>query len=304
MNVEQFLAQRFRGTWTEEYHLGLWRQYSSSGLADRHFEKEITSGDDQRMWQRIWEMIVYRLLVQSGHTPSSGENGPDFCVTIGNRKVFIECTAPEPTGLPAEWLAPFDWSSGKAECSEVPFTEILLRWTSAIKEKYDKLEGPVDRRNGHRRRERGYRGQGIVGDTDCYVIAIDGRMLLRNRNLAEGNSRFPFAVEAVFPIGPVGFPITQEGKIGKHGKHTLRFSVKNRNNANVPTDNFLNPEYAGVSAVIGCTSEWAYLSDFKVAIAHNPAPRADLPMKMLQGRGDDYVARRTGPDEYELALVD
>ncbi len=177
MSVANFLTARFKGTWTEEYHLGLWEQYSRSGLADPHFEKEITSNDDRRMWQRIWEMIVFRLLVESGHAPTSAARGPDFCFSIGDRRVFIECTAPEPTGLPPEWLEPVDWSTIKTEVSSVPFAEILLRWTAAIKEKYDKLEGPVDRQTGRRRRSHGYRGQGIVRDNDCYVIAIDGRML-------------------------------------------------------------------------------------------------------------------------------
>jgi len=302
MSVANFLTARFKGTWTEEYHLGLWEQYSRSGLADPHFEKEITSNDDRRMWQRIWEMIVFRLLVESGHAPTSAARGPDFCFSIGDRRVFIECTAPEPTGLPPEWLEPVDWSTIKTEVSSVPFAEILLRWTAAIKEKYDKLEGPVDRQTGRRRRSHGYRGQGIVRDNDCYVIAIDGRMLLRSRNITEGNSRFPFAVEAVLPIGPVGFPITSEGKIDGRGKHTLRFSIEKRNKSDVPTDSFLNPDYAGVSAVIGCTSEWAWRPGFKVAIAHNPLARAALPLKIFGAKGDDYAAIPTAPDEYELAL--
>jgi type I restriction enzyme S subunit len=302
MDVEQFLAKRFRGTWTEAYHLGLWAQYAKSGLADRHFAREITSGDEHRMWQRIWEMIVFRLLHEKGYTPTSTDHGPDFCIMVGSRRVFIECTAPEPTGLPAEWLAPFDWSARTAECTSVPFTEILLRWTAAIKEKYDKLEGPIDRRTGERRRSLGYLGQGIVTDDDCYVIAVDGRMLLRNRNLPEGNSRLPFAVEATLPVGPVGFAITEAGKISGEMRHTVRFSVKNRNNADVPTDSFLNPDYSGVSAVMGCTSEWSYEPNFKVAIAHNPHPRAKLPLDVFGSHGEDYVARPVGPDEYEIVL--
>lgn len=303
MKVDQFLTRRFRGGWTEKYHLELWHQYSSSGLADPHFEQEITSGDEGKLWQRVWEMVMYRLLVESGYAPTSAKSGPDFCFMIGERKVFVECIAPMPTGLPPEWLAQPDWS-GKVQIRRVPSAEILLRWTAAIKEKRDKLEGKVDRKSGSRRRDRGYRGRGIVGDKDCYVIAVDGRMLLNGFDHNTGSSRLPFAVEAVFPIGPLGFPISEDGKIATTGKHSPRFSVRKPKGVEVPTDNFLNVDYAGVSAVIGCTSQSAFNSDLKVAIVHNPEARAPLPARFLGDKGEEYVAARVGPDEYELVLPD
>lgn len=97
-------------------------------------------------------------------------------------------------GLPDEWI---NHVSGNVV--SLPHEEILLRWTSAIKEKAEKLLGRADRKTGER--IPGYIEKGIVTPSDAYVIAINGR-LLRGFGGAipelHGISQLPYAVEATF----------------------------------------------------------------------------------------------------------
>jgi hypothetical protein len=68
---------------------------------------------------------------------------------------------------------------------------VLLRWTAAFKEKWQKLQE-------HQRK-------GIVGPDDAYVIAISGVQLgsIGSISMDYGISGLPLAVETVFPVGPL-----------------------------------------------------------------------------------------------------
>ena len=51
ISVDEFLTNRFAGNRQAlKYHAELWRAYNASNLADPHFEKEITSGNDVQFW--------------------------------------------------------------------------------------------------------------------------------------------------------------------------------------------------------------------------------------------------------------
>jgi len=77
-SVDEFLADRFVGCPRAlDYYAGLWRAYEPSRLADPHFTREITSGDDGCFWSRVWEMVLYRHLTGltsdiTGHNVGSG----------------------------------------------------------------------------------------------------------------------------------------------------------------------------------------------------------------------------------------
>ncbi|MDH5741533.1 MAG: hypothetical protein OEY77_14520, partial [Nitrospira sp.] len=75
--------------------------------------------------------------------PNRSNSGPrpDFLVLQGSRKVWIELICPSPVGLPGSWLNIEPGTAGN-----FPHQAILLRWTSAIKEKAEKLIGSTDGR--------------------------------------------------------------------------------------------------------------------------------------------------------------
>jgi hypothetical protein len=67
---------------------------------------------------------------------------------------MVEAVSPEPKGVPDDWME--HPKPGEFKVGDVPHTEVLLRWTAALKEKWDKLNI--------------YREKAIVGENDAYVI--------------------------------------------------------------------------------------------------------------------------------------
>ena len=137
-------------------------EFVNSGRADPKFVSEFVSGEDQKFWACISEALIAGHL-QSKTFPEriAHGSGPDFLVLDGNRKVWIEVVCPEPVQVPADWLNP------QPGGTSFPHQEILLRWTSAIKAKAEKLIGTPDGKVV------GYLEAGIVGTGDAYVIAVN-----------------------------------------------------------------------------------------------------------------------------------
>lgn len=300
-NIQAFLAERFPVSRpAQEYYLRLWRAFSDGGLGDKNFVQEFTSGEEGRFEERAWEMILARRLASCGHKLASKDAGPDFCMTFDDRKTWVEAVVPSPTGIPPEWLvAPR--LDGTAEATQVPFEAMLLRWTAALKEKWEKLEGRrfTDKATGEERTVPGYRAAGIVTDQDVYIIAVDPCRLTANLPVDEGASRLPFAVETVFPVGPWAIPVDTDGRFGKAFR-TVRYSIKNANKADVPTDSFLNPAYAGVSALVGASTVFARAEDLWLTVVHNPTARNPLPHGLFGPAATEWVPERVSADEYKI----
>jgi hypothetical protein len=90
-----------------------------------------------------------------------------------------------------------------------PDRERVLRCTSAIDAKQKKFAE--------------YRTKGIVGTSDCLVIAVNICRLSDLDFDGNGISQLPLVMEAVFPIGPLGVPITQGGELDgpAHQRHMI-----------------------------------------------------------------------------------
>jgi type I restriction enzyme S subunit len=177
----------------------------------------------------------------------------------------------------------------------VPHEEIVLRWTAALKEKFERLEGCTDKKTGEHKP--GYVGKGIVAREDIYVVAVDGsRLSDHQRNT--GISEFPYAVEAVFPLGPVAISIDPDGANPKVHR-TLRYEVLNKNKRPVPTNIFLNPEYSGVSALLGCTgTRYGDLTELKMIVVHNPNAPVRLPKRFFGPNVTEYESTKLENGEY------
>lgn len=174
MTIETFLLQRYPGdgrrqTVRDEI-VKACNAFVASGLADTNFTEELCSGSDQRFWSRVSEALLAARLREMGLDPAPSKGGgPDFLLTENGRKTWIEIICPEPVGLPSDWLTS---EVGKeVKVVDFPHEQILLRWTSAIKEKAEKLIGSLDGS------VKGYIEKGIVAPQDAYVIAVNGRHL-------------------------------------------------------------------------------------------------------------------------------
>lgn len=267
----------------------------ASGLADRKFEIELTDNSDEKFWSCISEALVYKRLRDKVVTSRSNVGvGPDFLLQVEQKRVWVEVICPAPTGVPADWL---DIQIGQV--TSMPHEAILLRWTAAIKEKTEKLVGSLDGK------VRGYLEQGIVAPEDIYIIAVNGCRLRHGPFPALlGISQFPYAAEAVFPIGPYQVRIDCETLEPVVASHQQRFSIKKPKGALVPTYAFLDARSKPVSAV------WAM--DFNgcgvignsepSALIHNPDANNQLPQQVLQV-GEEYMTTPLSDSELLMQRV-
>lgn len=263
-------------------------EFVDSGLADSKFVSELTSGSDQKFSACVSEALIAARLrdKQFGMRKTVGA-GPDFLVMDGSRKVWIEVICPEPISVPPDWLDP-----KAGEAINFPHEAILLRWTSAIKAKAEMLVGSED---GTRM---GYLNSGVVDREDAYVIAVNGCQLRSGPFPALfGISQFPFAAEAVFPVGPYQLRIDRDTlKIVDRG-HQHRPFVLNRNRAKVPALVFLDPRFNAVSAIwaLDLNGGSAIGNSEPSAVVHNPNALNPVPMGFLPA-DHEYAAISKGTE--------
>jgi hypothetical protein len=292
--ISEYLDARYRGRQgravaERDFIERACRRHIKLGLADQGFEEGLCSGSEARYWQRLSEVLFGHELLEAGlDVKPFRRHGPDFLIEHQGGKTWIEVTCPEPEGIPADWL-----EHKPSQVSWLPHEKILLRWTSAIKEKAQQLLGSPDRGRT------GYLGEGIVGPNDAYVIAINGRLLRGSFASIDGITQFPFAVEAVFPIGPWAIQIDRTSGEAVESGHQYRPFILKPNGARVPADTFLDPAFKRVSAVIAAdldeTSVHGRLNP--IVLIHNPNAANPVPPKLLPARRE-YTLTKRGSDEY------
>jgi type I restriction enzyme S subunit len=289
-----------KGSEIREAICALCTRMLGSGLLDGDAEKKLCSENPNAFWQQLSEILLADQLIKAGLKPLHQEPGPDFLVDLGKGRLWIEVVTPEPKGLPDDWS---NHVSGNVV--SLPHEEILLRWTSAIKEKAEKLLGRVDRKTGER--IPGYLEKGIVTSSDAYVIAINGR-LLRGFGGAipelHGISQLPYAVEATFAVGPLQITIDRQTlqQVGSGLQH--RTYIAKPKGAAVPADTFFDPEFSPISAI------WAVDVDELLAIGetrpmvvvHNPLAAVKLDRKILPAQSEYFLTE--GDGYYEVQRAD
>lgn len=297
--IEKYIGQRFpyenpQCAAYRQWLVRLCNDFIDRGLADPTFIGELTSGQDSKFWSRLSEALLADQLrcKDFPERPNAGE-GPDFLVTDGARNIWIEVICPEPRGLPENWL---NFQEG---VTDFPHEAILLRWTAAIKEKAEKLIGSADGRIT------GYLQTGVVAPEDPYIIAVNGCQL-RNGTFSAlfGISQSPFAVEAVFPVGPYQLRIDREtGKVVGQG-HQHRPYVMNRNGAMVPAYTFLDDRFNNISAIwaVDLNGASAIGNNEPKVIVHNPNATNPIPTGFLPA-DSEYIATPNGTGELTLERV-
>ena len=227
-----------------------------------------------KTWSCISEALVYSLLKEKDF-PSRLNlgSGPDFLVTDGEKRVWIEVVCPEPSCLSEGWL---NCDHGKVW--SFPQQEILLRWTSAIKAKADKLES--------------YLSSNVVSPEDVFVIAVNG-CRLRNGPFSSimGISHHPVAAEVVFGFGPYQLHIDGKTLETAGADHSYRPSFRNKNEAVISTNIFLDGRFNQISAIwaLDINGFSAFGGHEPKYIVHNPMAKNPLSLGFLQSDGE-YVA--------------
>lgn len=275
-HLAKYLEQKFSNTEQGDIFstevIRVCSAFISSGMADAKFESEMTSGVKGKFWSRLSEALIYEK-IKGKCFPSRTRIGvgPDFLITDGNRRIWIEVVCPEPIGIPEDWI---HFRSG----GSFPHNEILLRWTSAFKEKAQQLLGEPNSRS------RGYLAEGVVSANDSYVIAINGCQLRNGQFSAlTGISQFSYAAEIAFPIGPYELNINRETLKSVGSSHQTRQFISKPNGATVSTQAFLNPEYKMISAIWAIDfNGWSVIGSHQPsAIIHNPCAANPLPIGFL-----------------------
>jgi type I restriction enzyme S subunit len=281
--IDAALGRRFPNNNIAPEHFGglLW-EYAESGLAPPHFVREIETNDEGKLWSNIWEAMLYRHLRSFGYMPrnsvkASGQHGPDFCIDHEGRTIWIEAIVPAPEGIDAEWLEPP--KKGVIKVKTMPPEQMLLRCTAAVDTKRRKFDE--------------YRAEGIVGEHDCTVIAVNICRLSDYDIDGNGISRFPLAMEAVFPIGPLAVSIARDGKQDGPAQNMPRFSIKNAKGRDVRTDSFLDQNFERVSAVIQGYQKHMHETTLVLSTVHNPLATNPLP-RGLFGVYKEFVAEADG----------
>jgi type I restriction enzyme S subunit len=285
---KRFPGDHPRTVAVREYLVSACEQLVHRGLADPKYTSELTSGSEKSFWGCLSEALIANHLrdKEFGARGKRGA-GPDFLVMNGTQRVWIEVVCPEPMGIPPDWLDP-----SVENVIHFPHEAILLRWMSAIKAKAEALIGSADGKHA------GYVNTGFVAPGDAYVIAVNGCRLRGGRFPAlTGISRFPFAAEAVFPIGPYQLRIDGETLevIGRGHQH--RPFVLNKNGAEVPAYMFLDLCFSQISAI------WAVDLDGGSAIGnsepmvaiHNPNAASRIQLGFLPA-DDEYESVAQGDE--------
>lgn len=256
------------------YVFDLWKRYASLGLPNAHFVSEICSGNIDKVAQRVWEMMLAAHLDALGFSMTNADEGPDLRIEHNGRVIWIEAICPTAAGLPEKWTRAL--STGEFIVGDVPHNETLLRWTASIDEKRKKLAG--------------YRKKGLVRPEDAYVIAVNGGQLGR-LPLNEGISQMPYALEAVYAAGPTTIEIDRTTGQFVRSFKSVRSKILNANAEPVPTTIFMNPDNAGISAIIGYSSDRSKTPLLTADVVHNHLAEQPIELGLL------------GPDNTEWGKV-
>ncbi|WP_207085712.1 hypothetical protein [Rhizobium leguminosarum] len=271
--------------------------YLDAGQGDANAEQRLCSTDDFVYWQQLSEVLLGHQLGVAGIAYTHQPVGPDFLIEHEGRRIWVEVITPTPAGIPQSWLGP----AGNG-VRDFPHEQILLRWTAAIKQKAEVLLGnPTQQTTG-------YLGNGIVGADDCYVIAVNARLLRGFDGMfceLLGISQFPFAVEATLAVGPIQIRIDRDTLKSSEPEHQQRYVIHKPVGQPVPADTFLDERFAPISAIWAADIDEGSVMDrpAHMLVVHNPQASSPLPLGLLPAQ-EEFSAGVIDEEHYRLERVD
>jgi hypothetical protein len=251
--------------------IALWEKYKELGLPNKHFVSELSSGKKEALLQRVWEMMLARHLDGLGYKVTTADEGPDFRIEYDGKTIWVEAICPLPKGVRQDYVeAP---KPGEFKVGDVPHDEVLLRWTAAINEKRRKLDS--------------YRQKGIVGADDAYVIAVNGCQL-GSMAIDRGVSQAPYALEAVYPAGPISVPVSKTTGAFGTPYVSLRPQIKTAKGEIVRTTVFLEKENAGVSATVSFSGDRSEEAVLPVDVVHSHVANVSIPKGFFGPKAEEW----------------
>jgi hypothetical protein len=252
----------------------LWAEYSE--FADPNFLTEVRRTFQARFWEMYLTCSLLAGAATRGYRVSCPKPGPDILLEFEGHRVWIEAVivtdgAP---GLPDSVVEPNPDRSGT-----IPEEKIVLRYTSAIREKYSKYLR--------------YLRDGRTKGADAFVIAINASYLSYKWTQAENDA--PRFLKALYPLGPYQLLLDKVTGEIVGSSNEPRFHIVKASGAEVPVQTFLDRRWRGISAVL-CSfadagSHRAPLG-FDFELAHNPMGRCPIQKGLIPGRRA-WVAKLT-----------
>ncbi len=246
----------------------LWAVYQPH--ADLNFLTEIRSDFSARFWEMYLTCALLEKGAERGYTVSCPKPGPDILLDANGGRIWIEAVTPtngEP-GKPDSLVEP-RLPAMVAGSARIPEEKIVLRYTTAIREKYQKYLCYL--RKGH------------VHKNDAYVVAVNrSRLAYRWASAAIDLPRF---LKAVFPIGELEVLIDKESRKIVDAHNRPRFFISKANKSPVSVQSFVVGRKRGLSAVLCSDADvcWSSLplgSDFELAhmpLCRQPIQRGTIP---------------------------
>jgi hypothetical protein len=246
----------------------LWAFFSP--YADRSFRSDIARCFPTKFWEMY---LAFGLAMQgaklqrilSGGQGRGSRLGPDLLLSGLPHPVWVEATVPfRGTGPDQVPEMPLEADQS------IPTEGLILRYCEAIDKKFRKLLG--------------YFEKGVVKDSESYVIAINSRSL--PFGIYEPPN--PRILQALFPVGDFFVTIDRRTKRVVRRGHHYRPRIEKRSGKPVSTDIFLDPTYAGISAVLFCPANVWHRppTDAEIGLdfmlIHNPMAKNKIPHQGLK----------------------
>lgn len=241
---------------------GLWQRYEP--FAERDFGQKFRTQTQQHFWEMYLTVALLRqqksVVIQQ--SPKSGRCGPDVKVNDGEKVIWIEAIAVQHgSGIRAvpRREVPDD---GSVVVGYVPDDAMTLRYTAALKEKFEKFEVYANKR--------------VIGSEDVCVIGLNaGELDYRYTELD-----YPRVLQALFPIGKYAVSINPETMQTIHEGYQTREQI-----GSVPTTFFTTSKHSMISALLFSYSDIynpPAVNGNDFVIVHNPFATNPLPRSWLK----------------------
>jgi len=219
----------------KHYLENLWKIYYP--YADKDFPQQLA----RDFHARFWEMYLTCTLLNNSFqvVPKQRRSkGPDILIDDSIKRIFIEAVTPSRgAGTNPDRVTPLPY--GKART--IPNTEIILRYSSAIADKYKKY---ID-----------YLEDGLVSTSDSYIIALNScKIGIEAKGESSG---LPRIVKAVLPVGDKVVTISEFSGPIVPWRYQYRPVIQRSRGGSVPSDLFLSDEYKGLSGILYAHSDVA-----------------------------------------------
>jgi hypothetical protein len=210
----------------------LWERYRAI-CKDENFLSDIPHQFDQR----FWEMYLGCWLIDLPYNVMNMPEGPDFLLTdASGKRIWIEAVCPTPGEQGHPDAVP---EIPRGESFGVPDEKIVLRLTSVIKDKNEKYMKDLSK--------------GLVGSDDAFILAINTKQVYLDPNCGD----LPRLIKAVYPVGSMYFEISNVPDVPPRSGRWARNAISKNNQTEIPVGNFLDQNYAGITAILGCSIDCA-----------------------------------------------